>query len=161
MIGQILKQLKSVVPDPVSSNLFDEDTFYRKFLNDLGKCQREVIIESPFITSKRTLMLLPTLKKLKEQRVRIVINTRAPSEHDDYLRHEAEQALITLQRIGIQVIYTNRHHRKIAVLDRNVLWEGSLNILSQNNSREIMRRTDSTALAWQMVRFTKLDGLMN
>ena len=29
------------------------------------------------------------------------------------------------------------HHRKLAILDRKVLWEGSLNILSQTRSREI------------------------
>ena len=106
-------------------------------------------------------MLLPVLKKLKNRHVRVIINTRAPSEHDTYLRHEAEQALATLQAIGVQVIFTSSHHRKIAIVDRNILWEGSLNILSQNKSLEVMRRIESTPLAWQMIRFARLDKLMN
>jgi len=106
-------------------------------------------------------MFLPVLQKLKTRGVRIVINTRDPSEHDNYLCSEATQAVAVLQHFGVQVIYTESHHRKLAIIDRNILWEGSLNVLSQNNSREVMRRIESTSLAWQMVRFTKLDGLIN
>jgi hypothetical protein len=29
----------------------------------------------------------------------------------------------------------------VAIIDRKIIWEGSLNILSQRNSREMMRRT--------------------
>ena len=124
-------------------------------------CNSEVITESPFVTNRRAAKLLPTLQKLKSRHVRVVINTRDPNEHDNYLRSEATQALAIFQHIGVQVIYTENHHRKLAILDRNVLWEGSLNILSQNDSREMMRRSVSASLAWQMVRFTKLDGLIN
>jgi hypothetical protein len=56
------------------------------------------------------------------------------------------------------VLYTAGHHRKLAILDRSILWEGSLNILSQNSSSEIMRRIQSAELAWQMAHFTKLDA---
>lgn len=46
--------------------------------------------------------------------------------------------------------------RKIAVIDGRILWEGSLNILSQGNSREVMRRIESEELTKQMVRFLGL-----
>jgi len=38
-----------------------------------------------------------------------------------------------------------------------VLYEGSLNVLSQNNSFEAMRRIESVQLAWQMIGFIGLD----
>jgi phosphatidylserine/phosphatidylglycerophosphate/cardiolipin synthase-like enzyme len=141
--------------------LLNEETFYPSFLKDLGNCQREVIIESPFITHRRLCMLLPTLEKLKARKVRVAINTKNPDEHDNsHVRLEATEALATLQHLGIQVLYTSGHHRKLAILDRKVLYEGSLNILSQNNSCEVMRRIESVSLAWQMVRFADLDRLL-
>jgi phosphatidylserine/phosphatidylglycerophosphate/cardiolipin synthase-like enzyme len=161
MIVQLLSHLKNKPAELTQSQIFDEDTFYRVFMKDLNSCQSEVIIESPFVTNRRVAMLLPIFRKLKARRVKVIINTRYPDEHDNYLRNESLSAIALLQGIGVQVIYTESHHRKIAILDRNILWEGSLNILSQNNSREIMRRTESTALAWQVVRFTELDKLMN
>jgi predicted regulator of amino acid metabolism with ACT domain len=73
------------------------------------------------------------------------------------MRYEAREALSTLQHMGIHVVFTESHHRKLAIIDRKVLYEGSLNILSQNNSREIMRRIESAQLAWQMARFVAVD----
>ena len=58
-----------------------------------------------------------------------------------------------------KVLYTVKHHRKLAIIDEEILWEGSLNILSQGDSCEIMRRTFSDSLALQMLHFTKLDKL--
>ncbi len=49
------------------STLFDETIFYQTFITDLLRSQEEVIIESPFITSSRTRMLFPILKKLVER----------------------------------------------------------------------------------------------
>jgi len=161
VLNQFLLRFTKANPDLVTSKLFNEDAFYNAFLKDLQKCRHEAIIESPFVTSKRAYQLVPTLKKLKSRHVKVVVNTRDPNEHDNYLQAEAIQSIAALQHIGVQVIYTEGHHRKLAVLDRSILWEGSLNILSQNDSREVMRRIESTNLAWQMVRFTKLDALMN
>lgn len=142
----------------LTSKLYDETTFYDKFLRDLEKCQYEVIIESPFVTTRRLQALLPTLEKLKSRHVKITINTRGPEDQDNvYLCSEARRALSTLQHTGIHVLYTAGHHRKVAVLDRHILYEGSLNILSQNDSSEIMRRIESVQLAWQMARFVKID----
>jgi phosphatidylserine/phosphatidylglycerophosphate/cardiolipin synthase-like enzyme len=146
----------------LTSKLFNEHTFYPKFLKDLNNCQKELIIECPFITNKRLGILLPTFEKLKKRGVRIAINTRDPEDHGcEYMRSEAVRALSTLHRIGIQVIYTDNHHRKLAILDRHILWEGSLNILSQNNSSELMRRIESVQLSWEMIRYLDLDRLLN
>ena len=143
---QLVKQHPT---DLLTSTLYDENTFYDSFVRDLKRCQHEVIIESPFITSKRLDVLLPTLHKLKAKKVRITVNTRDPEEHDEYLRSESTKAISSLQHMGVHVIYTGGHHRKLAILDRNILYEGSLNILSQNNSCEVMRSIDlnSTGLA--------------
>jgi len=60
--------------------------------------------------------------------------------------------------LGVQVLLcVGNHHRKLAILDRKILWEGSLNILSQTHSREIMRRIDSSKLTGEMFKFLKLE----
>ena len=70
---------------------------------------------------------------------------------------EANEAISALQDIGVLVLYTDTHHRKLAVIDHKILYEGSLNILSQNMSCEIMRRVESAELVAQMTRFVGLD----
>ena len=160
---RLLRSARPLQGDLLTSTLYNEETFYDTFLKDLNECHHEVLIESPFITNRRLQSLWPALQKLKDRKVRIAVNTRDPIEHIDneHLRHEAERSIAKLQHSGIQVLFTGGHHRKLAILDRKVLYEGSLNILSQNNSCEVMRRIESTQLAWQMVQFTKLDKFLN
>ena len=105
--------------------------------------------------------LLPALQKLKARNVRIVINTRDPqSNEDDYWRNDTFNAIYELQHIGVHVLYTAGHHRKLAIVDRAILYEGSLNILSQNDSCEVMRRIESVQLSRQMVHFLGIDAFI-
>ena len=144
---------KNVSQDFITSRLFDEKTFYQRFLKDAASCRRELIIESPFITTRRRGYMLPILKSLTRRGVRVVVNTRHPNEHEEYLKNEAGVSIALLQDAGVIVLFTGGHHRKLAIVDRSILWEGSLNILSHNESCEIMRRIDSTTMAKDMINF--------
>ncbi len=149
---------KNTTSNSMVSKLYNENTFYPAFIKDIKKCQSELLIECPFITNRRLQHLLPIFQKLKDRKVRIVVNTRNPRELDDeYQREDTYSAISSLQMIGVHVLFTVGHHRKLAILDRSITYEGSLNILSQNNSSEIMRRIESTQLAWQIIRFIELD----
>jgi len=143
--------------DLLSSRLYDNTNFYKVFKKDLKLARYSVLIESPFITTKRMEELLPILRKLREQGVRITINTRDPKEHDAEYEYQAALAVYEMQELGITVLYTVKHHRKLAIIDGETLWEGSLNILSQIDSCEIMRRTMSRQLANEMLGFISLD----
>jgi len=133
-----------------SSSLFDEKTFYQTFLQDLNRCKSEVIIESPFITTFRMKTFVRVFKNLLKKGVKIYIITRDPKEHVNGYEIQSEEAIQWCEEIGIQVLLcVGNHHRKLAILDRKILWEGSLNILSQSSSREIMRRIDSEEITLQ------------
>ena len=137
------------------SRLYDQNTFYDAFLKDLRKAKSLVIIESPFITKKRMQQLLPTLRKLRDEGIRIIVNTKPFNEHDVIYREQAIWAVGVMQDIGIDVLMTSGHHRKLAIID-DILWEGSLNILSQNDSCEIMRRIKSKNITNEMIKYTRL-----
>jgi len=139
-----------------NSKLFDNNSFYKAFERDLRRARHSVIIESPFITSRRMEHLLPILIKLCRKGIKVVVNTRNPEEHNVEYMIQAEDAVAAMQEIGIKVLYTVKHHRKLAIIDNEILWEGSLNILSQGDSCEIMRRTASSSVVYKMLCFIKL-----
>ena len=144
-----------------NSSLFDEKTFYQAFLKDLSNCCEEVIIESPFITSARMKVFRSVFKKILEKGVKIYVFTRDPREHEKEMAFQSEAEIQNFERIGVQTfLCTGNHHRKLAILDRKVLWEGSLNILSQCYSREIMRRIGSEEMAKEMFDFLKLGNFI-
>lgn len=146
----------------LESTLHDEKTFYQIFFNDLLGCEKEVYIESPFITNVRMKQFHSIFYKLLAKGVKIYIVTKDPADlANENLRYQAEVEIHNFERIGVQTLLCiNNHHRKLAILDRKILWEGSLNILSQAYSREVMRRIPSEEVTLQMFEFLKLDKFL-
>lgn len=144
-----------------TSELYDETTFYKKFVSDLYNCKEEVIIESPFITISRMKTLLSEFESLLSKGIKVYVITRNPSEHNEMLALQAEAIIQVFEDIGVQVLLCKgNHHRKLAILDRKILWEGSLNILSQTKSREIMRRIPEKTVTHQMFDFLNLSKIL-
>lgn len=145
----------------LNSQLFDEKTFYQRFWRDLENCQEEVVIESPYITYQRMKTFDRIFEKLIKKGVNVYFITRDPKEHEIGMEIQSEEVISHCERIGIQVLLClGNHHRKLAILDRKILWEGSLNILSQTYSREIMRRIEDKKITLEMFNFLKLSKFL-
>jgi len=87
--------------------------------------------------------------------------TRDPREHNENMEYQSEKAIRMFEILGVQVLLCiGNHHRKLAILDREILWEGSLNILSQSKSREIMRRIEDKKTSREMFDFLKLSRFL-
>ena len=157
MIGIKVRKGSKCTHGIVSSQLYSERNFYRSFKQDLKSAEGQVIIESPFMSETRTKELLPFFKKLKKRGVKVTVYTRNPYQHDHVLRQQGFIALKLLKKAKVKVkLCRDMRHRKLAIIDEKILWEGSLNILSQSHSKEIMRRSDSSELASDMLHFTGL-----
>jgi len=139
------------------SELFNEKTFYKQFLKDLADCRKEVVIESPYITSFRMETFHQVFQGLLHKNIQIHLITRDPSDHEDeYFRHQSTNEILKCKELGINIVLLRGfHHRKLAIIDKQILWEGSLNILSYSNSLEIMRRIESYKYAQEMFQFVK------
>lgn len=156
IIPYCLEKLFNLSPDLINSQLYDDITFYSEFKKDLRHCKKEVIIESPYISGQRMCILSHLFENLVNRKVKVYIITRDPNEHDINMKQQAEEAILRFERMGVQVIISEYSHRKLAILDRKVLWEGSLNILSQTYSQEIMRRIESETKARECFKFINL-----
>lgn len=145
----------------IKTSLRDEKTFYTHFLSDLEQSQNEVIIESPFITIARMKTFWPVFRRLVARGVKVYIVTRDPREHTDGYEDQSEVEIQEFEAVGIQVLLcTGNHHRKLAIIDRDILWEGSLNILSQAKSREFMRRLEDGGFAVDLFNFIGYEKYM-
>jgi len=140
-----------------SSKLFDQNNFYTNFINDLKEAKKQVLIESPFMTTRRINRLLPVLHRLTKHGVRVIVNTKPLNEHEGVYKGQARTCVGALQEIDVIVLMTVGHHRKLSIIDEEITWEGSLNILSQNDSCEIMRRITSNQVAKDLIKFVHLD----
>ena len=140
------------------TNLFNEMTFYPAFINDMLKAENEVIIYSPFISKYRADFFKKTLLRLKRKNVYVFIFTRPILEHEEYAQEEVKSAIQNYEELGVHVTYIQGSiHEKVAVIDRKIVWEGSLNILSQKVSKELMMRFADEDFAAQILSHLELN----
>ena len=142
----------------LSSRLHDEQSFYPAFIADARRATESIIIESPFIGYRRLQWLYPILENAVRRGIKVTINTRDPLFQEGIMQQQAADGILLLQDIGVEVLYTGNHHRKLAIVDRRILYEGSLNILSQSDSCEVMRRIESVQLTEEMIDFLGLSN---
>ncbi len=153
-----INNINNLVSDFEKSQLFSETDFYQNFINDLLNAKQEIVIDSPYITKERVRTFAPIFGHLIKKGINIFILTRQPKEHNTIMKYQAIDEIRNFEDIGITVLpFIGYVHRKLAIIDRNILWEGSLNILSQRDSHEIMRRFEGKETAQQMMTFLKLD----
>lgn len=97
-------------------------------------------------------MLKPVFEWLVDCTVKVFIITRDPREHENSMALSSEEGICYFETIEVQVLLIKGdHHRKLTLIDRKILWEGSLNILSQSQSRGFMRRIESSKLAGELL----------
>lgn len=143
------------------TSLTDENSFFPSFLDDLRQAKRDVVIESPYITTERMKTFYSIFYELLNRNVRIYIITRDPKEHQKGMETQSESEIRWFEEAGINTLLcTGNDHRKLAIIDRVVLWEGSLNILSHTHSREIMRRLESPQIAEQTIKFLRFSTFL-
>lgn len=148
--------------EAVASTLFNESTFYNAFIKDMLAAKKEVIIYSPFVAKFRTDFLKPTIEKLRDRNVEVFIFTRPIEEYDNIIQTQIECALKRFEEMGVCVYYPGRYiHEKVAIIDREILWEGSLNILSHRASNEMMRRTSNGDSAMQVMHYLRLNNKLS
>ncbi len=142
----------------LTSKLYDEHSFYSAFSYDMRYAKSTILIESPYITVRRATEITPLLKRAKRRGVSILIYTRNPLHHDGILISEASRGIAILRQAGAEIVTCeDMRHRKLAIIDDQILWEGSLNMLSQNGSKEVMRRIKSQELCCQMLQFIEVN----
>jgi len=137
--------------------LADENSFYQRFERDLRDAKAEVIIESPFITVPKMRSLKPIFESLDKRKVEVFIITRHPDEHDPLMAEQSEAGIQFFESLGVKVLMNKTHYRKIAMIDRKIVWKGSLNILSHRNSREFMEREEDAQKVKALFPFLKYD----
>ncbi len=153
-----INNIKNLTEDFEKSHLFNETDFYQNFIKDLLNAKQEVVIDSPYITTERVRTFTPIFEHLINKGIKIFILTRQPKEHDSTIRYQAMGEIKNFENMGITVLpFIGYVHRKLAIIDRSILWEGSLNILSQRDSHEVMRRFEGKETSQQMMTFLKLD----
>lgn len=144
--------------EAINSATYDETDFYKAFVRDLRSAEHEVIIDSPFIARQRMKTFFPLFDYLLKKSVKVFVLTRKTEEQEGLLKEYSIEAIEQMEAMGVIVLQSKgMEHRKLAIIDRKITWEGSLNILSQRDSIEHMRRFVGPETAKQLMNLLRLE----
>lgn len=128
-----------------------ERDFLDLFRADLAASTDCVELLSPFVSPNRSSDYYAVFTALSLRSVRVHAYVRPCVEQPESLRASYSDAIRDLELRGVRVQPRPGMHEKVATVDGRILWHGSLNILSHNNSRESMLRFESSELVQEIL----------
>jgi hypothetical protein len=109
--------------------------FWQNLSQDLQAASQNIMIMSPFLSLGGVEQLLPQLRASVSKGIAVTIFTRPSTTYNSVLVESAERGIKMLEELGCTVHLRRGMHQKIAVIDQNIAWEGSLNILNRASHR--------------------------
>ena len=139
--------------------LVDDRDFYPQFIKDANRAQQEILMVSPFLRLERCRSMIKRLQPARDRGILVLVVTRRPPDGDFKNKPNDRKAIEALEQAGLVVLPLSENlHEKLALIDRELSWFGSLNILSHINSSDMMfRLTGMPEMTQQFANFYRLD----
>lgn len=135
-------------------SVFDEKTFRSPLHKDIDRARGRIVIVSPYLTARGITAWENLLTNAIARGVRICVFLQRPKMWERRLEDilpEVERSKLNqlisaieyLRALGVHVSFKDNHHEKLVLLDENIAWLGSLNLLSWFDTRECSVRVVS------------------
>ncbi len=154
--------------DVSECSLWDEQSFYPVFAEEVWNVKEQIVIFSPFMTRYCISHLIDDFRQAVSRGVRIVCMVREPKDQGSISKSQDIYGLIDeCRRVGIEIVtpVENRNlsgnfYEKLAFFDHSVVFYGSLNILSQNDSTESMMAMRKPEIVEEMRKKFMVDAFL-
>ncbi len=132
--------------------IYDFQNYKDIYKDDLKNAAKEIIISSPWVSSGKSWELICLVAEFQEKNrnVKIHVMTR-PAELYEELEFEMRQRLQGLKEMGITLHLSEKCHERYAVIDRNIVWYGSMNLLAKEKDTDNLIRIVSREVAEELI----------
>jgi len=130
--------------------IFDQNNFLPVFRNDILCAQKEILIVSPFLRKRRTAQMIEDLMPAVSKQVSVNVITRPSTDFAPRDQAPFRNGLDLFDGTSIKVVHRSNIHQKFAVMDRKIVWYGSVNLLSFGSAQESLMRIESANIAREL-----------
>lgn len=122
------------------NQIFNGSTFYRPYTSDLTKAKRSIVISSPKLYRTEQNPLVTLLKELTQQGIEILITTVAENEQTAFIQSK-----------GLSVKVKPKLSLYTTIIDKEVVWYGSINTLGYASKDDNMIKVTDIHLANELI----------
>ena len=137
-----------------TNSIFNMENYYETYSKDLLSARNEIIISSPAISGRKVHKLKDLLKETQENGVKIRIITWKP----DLYGYGNPVYWIELQQemrsFGFNVELVENYCEHYCIIDREIVWYGSMNFLGKEDAEDNLMRVCSKEIAAELLELT-------
>lgn len=122
------------------NQIFNGSTFYRPYTSDLTKAKRSIVIFSPKLYRTEQNPLVTLLKELAQQGIEILITTATENEQTAFIQSK-----------GLSVKVKPKLSLYTTIIDKEVVWYGSINTLGYASKDDNMIKVTDIYLANELI----------
>ena len=122
------------------NHIFNGSTFYRPYTSDLIKAKRSIVISAPKLYRTEQNPLVTLLKELAHQGIEILITTVAENEQTAFIQSK-----------GLSVKVKPKLSLYTTIIDKEVVWYGSINTLGYASKDDNMIKVTDIYLANELI----------
>ena len=131
--------------------IFDSESYLPVYEKDLQQANKSIYIASPGLNKSKARRLIALVEQQKTAGVSVTVIT-LPADSYPQARVEPTKALQTmLQSAGIYLVLQPDLHTHFAVIDQEIVWYGSTNLLSRDKEDDGLMRICSRDVALELL----------
>lgn len=138
----------------IVNTIFDSKNYLPVYEKDLQQAHKSITIASPGLNRNKVRRLVSLVENRQTAGVSVTVIT-LPAENYPRTRIEATKALQTmLTAVGIYVVPQPDLHTHFAVIDQEIVWYGSTNLLSRDKEDDGLMRICNRDVALELLEGT-------
>ena len=150
-IGYTLRPSVSETERPEQGFIFDIDTYQTPYQEDLLHAQKGIIICSPSLRRRKVEEFLQLIQPVQERGVAVTVITWQMDD-DKYGSSDARAAILERLRVsGIELCTIENLSEHFAIIDKSIVWYGSLNFLGKEDVEDSLMRIENPKAAEELL----------
>ena len=140
----------------VVNSIFDSQNYFDVFEKDVVSASKSVVISSPSFSFKKVNWLCTESEHLQLRGVSVVVLTLDPEDYPEDGRDQHKSHIEHLISSGVNVITRHKHRERFAIIDKSLVWYGSMTLLSNEKEDDSLMRINNPAVAEELLEFAAL-----
>ncbi|MEF2616735.1 MAG: DEAD/DEAH box helicase family protein [Lachnospiraceae bacterium] len=134
--------------------IYDIENYAETYLKDLEEANSAVVVSSPRLNNQKVDRIINMLGKRRELGVKVTIVTWHPDAYK-YGKDDVRMELMErLRKAGFEIRLVEETCEHYAVIDNEIVWYGSVNLLSKEDAEDNLMRVCSKDIAAELLEMT-------
>lgn len=138
--------------------IYDSGDYLPVFERDLVEADREIIVASPDLRPGKTERFLKIIRSRQEAGVQVTVITRSPDEIQYGDSSTTAEIIRDMKKCGVSVRCTEDESQHYAVIDRQLVWHGGMNLLGREDAWDNLIRVRSVQAAAELLEISERDS---